>query len=275
MNITGKIAVVAGGSAGIGRGAARALVDAGAKHVVLLARGVERLETASAELRTENTTITSYAVDLGKYEQVQAVADQICAEVGVPHILVHSAGAGTLGGLLETDVGAITTHVESTCYAGYFLTKALLPRMLEQGEGHIVFVGSPLIHVNLPMSAYLGSRSAVRGIAQALHYELSRTRIGVSYVEPTLVYDTDYFEAHQGSLNRFPALARSSAFRVMHQTSDSAGQLIIRAIQRNRRYAGHWASWMLRVTPFLRPLYEWSFKLTSLPPDQGGPNLPT
>ena len=275
MNIHDKIAVVAGGSAGIGLGTARALLNAGAKHVVLLARGAERLEAAAADLRAAGGTVSTYAVDLGKFDSVQEVADQLCTEIGVPHIVVHSAGAGALGGLLETDVNNIITHIESTCYAGYFLTKALLPRMLQQGSGHLAFVGSPLIHSNLPMPAYLGSRSAVRSMAQALHFELSHSPIGVSYVEPSLVHDTDYFETHANSFSRFPWFVRSTALRPMHQTSDEAGRLVVSAIERNRRYSGHWAAWLLRVTPFTRPLFEAFFKRTFLPPEQGGPQLPT
>ncbi|MCP4421783.1 MAG: hypothetical protein GY805_34655, partial [Chloroflexi bacterium] len=124
----------------------------------------------------------------------------------------------------------------------------------------------------LAAPAYIASRAAVKGLAQSIRYDLSNTNVAVTYTEPTLVYDTDYFTKHPGTVAQFPLLFRDTKFRLMHQTSRDAGDMVAKAIERNRRYAGHWMSCLMRLSGrLLLPFYDWFFKKTSLPANEGGP----
>lgn len=273
MKVQGKIAVVAGGSSGIGLGIAQALAEKGAKHVVLLARNRPKLEAAAAQV---NTQVSTYSVDLGKPDQVEATADKIREEIGLPDILINSAGAGSLCSIAEADDANIITHIESTCYAGFFLTRAFVNEMVERGSGHIVFVSSPAINVNFGAPAYIASRSAVKGLANSIRYDLSKSGVNVTYAEPSLVHDTAYFNTYPDTMKKFPLLFRSPRFRFLHQNSADAGRMIIKAVERNRRTSAHWVSRYLWLTgAIMRPIYDWFFRITSLPADQGGPLFPS
>lgn len=277
MNIQGKTAVVAGGSSGIGKGIALALAERGAKHIVLLARRQSKLDATAAEIEDKfGTAVSTHSVNLGISDAVQTVARKIRQSIGTPDIIVNSAGAGSLRSLVGDTDGNMQTHMESTCYAGFFLTRAFLDDMLRRDSGSIVFVGSPAINVNIGAPAYMASRAAVWGLARSLRYDLSSSNLHVLYAEPSLVYDTDYFTSYAGTQEIMPVAFRSPAFRFMHQTSREAGWMVVRGIERNGRYAGHWISHLMRLTgsPFL-PIYEWFFKKTSLTPEEGGPLFAT
>ncbi|MCP4932793.1 MAG: SDR family oxidoreductase [bacterium] len=276
MKINGKVALVAGGSSGIGYGVATAMARQGAAHIILLARGRAKLEAAAEKLRDGGTAVTIFPVDLGKSEAVQVIVQQIRNTVGIPDIIVNSSGAGSLCSIAAADDANIIQHIESTCYAAFFLTRAFVNEMIQRNSGSLVFVGSPAVNVNLSSPAYIASRSAVRGLAKSIRYDLSNTNINVLYTEPTLVHDTDYFSAEPDAMKKFPLLFRDPRFRFLHQSSASAGEMIVKAIIRNRCYKGHWASSMMRLTgtPLL-PILEWFFKKTSLPPEEDGPLFPT
>ena len=272
MTIYAKTAVIAGGSSGIGLGIAQALAQRGASHLILLARTQSKLDRAAATIREMGTAVSTYSVDLGKAEQVTAVAEQIRTTIGIPDILINSAGSGAFQSILQADDTNMVQHIESTCYAGFFLTRAFIHDMVRRNSGNIVFVGSPAVNVNLATPAYIASRAAVKGLAKSVHYDLSNTNIAVTYAEPTLVYDSDYFTSQPGTLMQLPLLFREPQFRFLHQTAQSAGTMVANAIERNRRYTGHWISWVMRITsPLLQPFYEWVFKKTSLPANEGGP----
>lgn len=275
MKIENRIVVIAGGSSGIGLGTAHALAERGAGRIVLLARQQSKLDAAAAAVhRQHGTAVSVFSADLGSATAVQEVAAQIIGDIGPPDILVNSTGAGLLLGMSQADDDNIVTHIESTCYAGFFLTRAFLGPMIARNRGHIVFVGSPAVNISFAAAGYIASRSAVRGLAQSLRYELSQCDVNVTYAEPSLVYDSEYFDTYSGSLQKFPLLVRSPRFRFMQQNSAEAGRMIARAIERNRRYTGHWLSYSLRLTPFLKPFYDWFFRVTSLPASQGGPHFP-
>ncbi|MEM7116090.1 MAG: SDR family oxidoreductase, partial [Chloroflexota bacterium] len=272
MKIQGKTAVIAGGSSGIGKGIALALAEKGAKHIVLLARRQSKLDEAAKEIEATGTAVSTHSLNLGDSDAVQATAKKIRQAIGTPDIIVNSAGAGSLRSLVHDNDDNIVQHIESTCYAAFFLTRAFLGEMLQRDSGSIVMVGSPAINVNIGAPAYMSSRAAIWGFARSLRYDLSNSKLHVLYAEPSLVYDTDYFGSYPGTQEIMPVAFRSPAFRFMHQTSKEVGLMVARGIERNGRYAAHWISHAMRLTgsPFLR-FYEWFFRKTSLTPEAGGP----
>ena len=102
------------------------------------------------------------------------------------------------------------TYIESTCYAGFFLTCAFLGPMIARNRGHIVFVGSPAVNISFAAAGYIASRSAVRGLAQSLRYELSQCDVNVTYAEPSWCTTSEYFDTYQ---------AHCRSFRCWHQST--------------------------------------------------------
>src|ERR1700733_14293017 len=92
FNLTGRVAIVTGGSVGLGRQMAQALSEAGAK-LVLCARNKERCDLAAAELQKAGADVLSLACDVRNPESIQNVVDQALARFGCIDILINNAGA--------------------------------------------------------------------------------------------------------------------------------------------------------------------------------------
>ena len=141
FSLDGRIAVVTGGSSGIGAGMAAALARAGAR-VVLVARDAERLEESAAALRARGAEAACVSADLAGRPAVAQAADEAEAAFGPPDILVNCAGINLrppLGSLTVEDWDA-TMAVNLT--APFLLGQRFGPGMAERGWGRIINVTS-------------------------------------------------------------------------------------------------------------------------------------
>ncbi len=141
FSLDGRIAVVTGGSSGIGRAMARALAGAGAR-VVLVARGAEALEETAGRLRADGADVTWVSADLGDRGSLERGAQEAAAAFGEPDILVNSAGIN-----LRPPMGALTTAewdqtMAVNLTAPFLLGQRFGPPMAERGWGRIISVAS-------------------------------------------------------------------------------------------------------------------------------------
>jgi len=142
LQLAGRLAVVSGGSRGIGKACARALASEGAT-VVLAARAIDVARAAAAELSQEcAATVVAHAVDTGDAASVEAMAAAVTAEFGAVDVLVN--GAARPAGFLPPPALADLTddHLRSELEVkvlGYLRTaRAFAPAMIERGSGRIV-----------------------------------------------------------------------------------------------------------------------------------------
>ncbi|MGH6793588.1 MAG: SDR family NAD(P)-dependent oxidoreductase [Methyloceanibacter sp.] len=199
-----KLVLVTGASSGIGEAAAKRYGAAGA-HVLLLARNAERLFGVAHAIREAGGTATAYPIDLTAAGVLAELAGRIQSEIGTPDILINNAGVGRWLPLVDTTPEDARAAIEVPYLAAFNLTRAFAQAMIARGSGGIVFVSSPASYVAWPnASAYIASRRAVTGLAEALQSELKRSGVCITLVILGSVTGTGYWEHNPGSRESFP-----------------------------------------------------------------------
>lgn len=193
--LQGKTVLITGASAGIGEACARAFASLEA-NLILLARRKERLARLKEELEADHPiTVHTFGLDVRDRNAVDAFAREIQREGTTPDILVNNAGKA-LGldlfheGLLEDWEEMIDTNVKGLLY----MTRAILPLMVERNSGHVVNIGSIAGHQVYPKGAvYNASKFAVKALNEGMALDLVGTDIRVSSIDPGLV-ETEFSE---------------------------------------------------------------------------------
>jgi 3-dehydrosphinganine reductase len=185
----GKIALITGGSSGIGLALAQSLAGQGAQ-VWLLARDVAKLEAALESLTCpEDQQCGMISADVSDWEQVSAAVAQVEGEVGVPDLVVNSAGVAHPGYFQDLGIEIFHWTTEVNYYGTIYICKAVVPKMIEQGSGHIVNISSGAAFIGrFGYSAYAATKYALQGFSDVLRSEMKPLGIDVSIVFPP---DTD------------------------------------------------------------------------------------
>ncbi|MEW6717993.1 MAG: SDR family oxidoreductase [Chloroflexota bacterium] len=180
-----KLALITGGSSGIGLALAKELAGHGAR-VWLLARRKDALSEAQKKISSACRTIS---MDVSDWNQVKRAVGQVIRESGVPDIIINSAGVTQPGYVQELDVDIFRQMMEINYMGTVHVVKALLPGIIERGSGHIINISSAAGFLGVfGYSAYGASKYAVRGFSDVLRVELKPHGIRVSVAFPP---DTD------------------------------------------------------------------------------------
>jgi 3-dehydrosphinganine reductase len=228
MNFKGKTALISGGSSGIGFALARALALHGA-NVWLLARDCERLNSALEAIRSEVKGVSRLGgvlpCDVSDLDQVDRAMSQIIQEVGTPDILINSAGITHPGYVQDIDMEIFRNLMEVNYFGTVYLTKALLPGMIQRGSGYIVNISSMAGYVGaFGYTAYCASKFAVTGFTDALRSELKPRGIKVFIVyppdtdTPQLAYENQFKPPETRSFSNYQSAksAESVAAEIIH-----------------------------------------------------------
>jgi serine 3-dehydrogenase len=184
--IQGRLALVTGASSGIGRSCARRFAQDGA-HLVLWARRLPRLEELAGELRAAHgVQVHTAAVDVRDRAAVNAAAAALLRDVGVPDILLNNAGlAAGLAKLQDGDPDDWDRMIDTNVKGLLYVTRAILPAMVQRGTGHVVNIGSTAGHQVYPAGAvYNASKFGEKAITEGMNLDVAGTRIRVSSVDP-------------------------------------------------------------------------------------------
>ena len=169
------IALVTGASRGIGLAVANAFHAAG-HHVIRLARSL----TDGTDGRR-----TDLRCDVTRPDAVDRAVGQVTGEVGLPDVLVNNAGIFLVKPLAETTPADFTETLATNLTAPFLLARALIPRMVERGSGHLVTIGSISDYIGFPgSSAYAASKFGLRGMHEVIRAETAKTGVRATLISP-------------------------------------------------------------------------------------------
>ena len=233
MKFSDRVALITGGSSGIGLETGRLLSQEGA-HVWLLARQRDRLGSALAQVESARQSphqrCGALIADVTDADQVTAAITEVTKACGAPDILVNCAGDVYPGLFPDTDIKVVRWLMEVNYYGTVNATRACLPAMIARRSGHIVNISSVYGFIGgYGYSAYSASKFAVRGFSDALRSELKPLGISVSIVFPQ---NTATPQLERENQLKSPVLRSLDNTRVM--TPHAVARAIVRGIARRQ-----------------------------------------
>jgi len=189
------LALVVGGSRGLGLAAARRLADRGYR-LVLTARNAEDLELAADQLRADGATVEVQACDVRDEAGIEALVELVEEESGPIEVLLHVAGVIQVGPLAALNREDFREAIDIMLWGPINTTLAVTPRMVRRGRGRVGIVTSvggliPAPHL-LPYST---AKFGATGYSRGLRSELAGTGVTVTTVEPGLMRTGSHLNA--------------------------------------------------------------------------------
>lgn len=187
QNLTGKNALITGAGKGIGRATAIAFAKEGI-NVGLLGRTAANLEAVAKELEEYGVNVTMATADVADNESVIAAVEHIKSELGPIDILINNAGVGKFGKFLELSPEEFKSIIDINLMGVYYVTRAVLPEMIERETGDIINISSTAGQKGAPVtSAYSASKFGLLGLTESLMLEVRKHNIRVSALTPSTV----------------------------------------------------------------------------------------
>ncbi|WP_437609986.1 SDR family NAD(P)-dependent oxidoreductase [Erwinia sp. V71] len=191
--LTGKIAIITGGSEGIGLGIAKEFANHGAT-VCLIGRNQERLEAAKRNIAGDPESVITIAHDLGDTERLTECVSHIRSRVERIDVLVNNAAIGRFLPFLDTSEDELNDHINTNIKAPFLLTQKLLPSLMES-RGSVINISSYFAHRMLPgrsTTAYSMTKGALNAWTAALAFELGEKGVRVNAIAPGSVRTTAF-----------------------------------------------------------------------------------
>jgi 3-oxoacyl-[acyl-carrier protein] reductase len=185
MDLNGKVAIVTGGTKGIGRGIAEALVQEGL-NVCISARSRNEIDETVRELLTlDKGHAIGIVCDVRNHAQIKSLFDLAVTELGGVDILVNNAGIGifeTVEAMTPEDFRAV---LETNLFGVFYCCHEAIPLMKKRGGGYIINISSLAgANPHPRMAAYNASKFGLNGFSEAMMQEVRYDGIKVSYIMP-------------------------------------------------------------------------------------------
>ncbi|MER5173512.1 SDR family oxidoreductase [Thioclava kandeliae] len=184
--IDGAIALVTGGTQGLGAAIARCFAHAGASGIAIVGRDQAKGEAVAACITQETgIPVLMIAADLSDPQTPARIVKEARARFGRVDILVNAAALTDRGTILSTDVALFDAIFATNVRAPFFLMQEVVRQMIDQGiEGRIVNIGSTSEHAGQPnLSAYSTSKGALATLTRNTAFALMRNRIRVNQLD--------------------------------------------------------------------------------------------
>jgi len=182
--LNGKIALITGGSRGLGKAMALALAKEGAQ-LALVARDENKLKIAADEIRQAGGRAEYFLADVTQPAQVKAAEQAIIARFGQVNILINNAGINIRKPLTEYTLEEWHQVMNANLTSVYLMCHAFIPHMTGRDYGRIINLTSMMSHIALPgRVAYCTSKAGLLGFTKALALELAPEKITVNGISP-------------------------------------------------------------------------------------------
>lgn len=222
--LQGCVALLTGGSRGIGPHIARALAREGV-HVALAARDRDGLTRTAESLREHGVRALAVPADLSLRAERERLVAEAERTLGPIDILVNNAGLEAAGAFLSVDAEGIAQAVEVNLTAPLHLARLLVPGMLERGRGHVVSIASLAGKKGSAYQAvYAGTKAALIEWTHGLKSEFEGTGVGFSVVCPGFVRGTGMFARFGVEPPRFVGAVRA----------EQVARAVVEVIRRDR-----------------------------------------
>jgi len=187
FNLSGQIALVTGGSQGIGRAVALTLAEAGA-DVAVVARTLEKCEAVAEEVRSKGRRALAVRGDLANADEIKAAVEKVSAELGAVTTLVNNAAITRDGLMLRMRRGDWDEVINTNLTGVFLLTQAVLPMMTKARKGRIINLTSVVAQSgNVGQVNYISAKAGVIGFTKAVAREYASRNITVNAVAPGFI----------------------------------------------------------------------------------------
>jgi NAD(P)-dependent dehydrogenase (short-subunit alcohol dehydrogenase family) len=182
--LDGHVAVITGGSRGLGKAIAKSIGSAGAK-VALVSRDRDTLSAAAAEVRATGADVDVFQADITDEHQVRRVEHDVLSRFGHVDILVNNAGMNVRKPMLEFSLEEWNRVLATNLTGAFLMCRSFVPQMKGRGYGRIINLTSTMSHVSIPgRSACSASKAGLLGFTKALALELAADSITVVAISP-------------------------------------------------------------------------------------------
>ncbi|GGF06143.1 3-oxoacyl-[acyl-carrier protein] reductase [Chishuiella changwenlii] len=187
QSIKGKKALVTGGSRGLGKAIALALANEGV-DVAITGRNKNTLEETVNEIEKLGVKATYSVFNVADKGEVKKEIETLINSFGAFDILINNAGIAAFGSFIEMDEDEWEEIVKTNLFGPYYVSKAVLPSMVDLGSGDIINVSSTAgLKGNAVTSAYSASKAGLIGMSESLMFELRKKNIRVSTLTPSTI----------------------------------------------------------------------------------------
>jgi serine 3-dehydrogenase len=188
-NLEGKIVLITGASSGIGEACAKKFAELKA-NLIITARRKERIEKLSNELsRKHNIKVLPISLDVRNFNSVKLFYENLAPEWKAIDILVNNAGlARGLDKFYEGKIEDWDEMIDTNIKGLLYVSRVVVPQMVEREYGHIINIGSTAGHEPYPMgNVYVATKFAVKALSQSFRIDVLEKGIKVTSVDPGMV----------------------------------------------------------------------------------------
>lgn len=224
QSLKNKVALITGAGRGIGRALAIALANEGV-NIGLIGKTESHLQDVSKTLSASGVKTSIGVADVSNMESVNKAVEGIKEDLGNIDILINNAGIAKFGKFLDLDPADWEAQIKVNLFGPYYVTRAVLPAMIEKKSGDIVNVASTAgLKGGAMLSAYSASKFGLIGLTESLMQEVRKHNIRVTCLMPSTVI-TD--------LAKDSNLINNNEEKLMHP--EDFAELVVSQLKLNKR----------------------------------------
>jgi NAD(P)-dependent dehydrogenase (short-subunit alcohol dehydrogenase family) len=229
MDLKNKVALVTGGSRGLGKAIAQAMAEKGA-NVAICGRKQENLDQATKDFEASGLKVSARAAHVGKSDHVKALITDLEKEFGALDILVNNVGTNILTpSVAEADEGLWDKLIETNLKSAFLVTSHAYPLMKKAGKGKVINISSTAARkASRGMGIYCVAKAALEMLTKVLALELASENINVNAVAPAVVR-TQFSQPFWSNEKLLKEITRMIPMGRIAETEDVVGAVLFLA----------------------------------------------